>query len=320
MEELTAVVTIYKVKYYLNKCLDSIKNQTFNNYHVLMIVADNDADCIEICNSYSKLDPRFEIIASPPHGLSDARNVGIKNTKTSLVTFIDGDDYLPQNAFEILMKAFTTSDIDISIGNYAVDDGSVHKVDSSFTNGLISRDEVLKRFFVNHGIQFVTAWGKIYKTSLFIDNDIVYPVGALHEDNLTTYKLYNVANKCYCDMTNSVYVYVNRKDSLSYNANLKKEHILLDNIENVYQLFKDEEDLKPYIESYHIGLIVSYLQRVIRSTDTNKYSIYLNETKALSCMDIIGNHEVRNRMKVVALLMKNCKPLGYLALMMITSK
>lgn len=102
--QLSVIVPVYNVEQYLKQCIDSILNQTFKNFE-LILVDDGALDsCPQICDNYSKHDDRVKVIHKKNGGLSSARNAGIKVAKGKFLTFIDSDDWISKNYFEEMMK------------------------------------------------------------------------------------------------------------------------------------------------------------------------------------------------------------------------
>lgn len=308
MKQLTVIVTIYKVADYLDKCLYSILCQTFTDFQALLVVGATDEACIQICNQYAEKDSRFATIVSEPRGLSDARNVGIQKTETEYITFVDGDDYLVETAFETLIQHI--HNCDIAVGNYLVDDGGKHcKTEGNFRESVYSNREALVCFLNGHGIQFVVAWGKIYRTTLFTKNAVSYPLGKLHEDNLTTYKLlYHAERIVYIDRP--VYVYVNRIDSLSYNMNIGKEKAIIEDIPNLRKYVEPIAGLTENIDAYEVRVFVSYMRRLAKSSSDN-YTEYLRCIRKLKGMRIQNSHYLRVRMKMLCAIMVKMPQLSF---------
>lgn len=295
IKDLTVVITIYKVKDYLSKCLNSVKKQTIRNFEVYMVVGDDDADCIKICTEYCELDERFKLVVSEPRGLSDARNVGIKHCRTQYVTFLDGDDYLDEYAFEKLMDLINRSHAEIAIGNYAVEKNNKIIVNNcSVKSKDMCGNEAIDHFLTGHGIEFVVAWGKVYKTSLFKDNNINYPVGKLHEDNLTTYKLYYSANNVSW-INDVVYYYVDRIDSLSSNRNIDKEMSVYEGIDELREYLLDRKELCDAVDCYEISTLVNILIKSIIANDKQIEKIMSEE---IYNKHYWHNSRIRIRMKI----------------------
>lgn len=308
MRQLTVVVTIYKVADYLKRCLDSILSQTFTDFYAFLVVGATDDACIQICNQYVEKDSRFVMVVSEPRGLSDARNVGIQRTKTEYITFVDGDDYLVDTAFETLMERI--HDCDIVIGNYLVDaDGKTTKAEDNFREGFYSKQDALVCFLNGHGIQFVVTWGKIYRTSLFTKNAVLYPLGKLHEDNLTTYKLLYHAKKI-SYVNTPVYVYVTRADSLSCNEDINKEKVIVQDIPNLREYLKPIIGLTENIDAYEVRVVACYMRRLAKSSSDN-YAEYLRCVNKLKGMRIQNSQYLRVRMKMLCAVMVKMPQLSF---------
>lgn len=301
MIELTAIVTVYKVEKFLNKCLKSIQGQSFADFKVLMVVGNNDTNCISICKKYEKGDSRFRTILAEPKGLSDARNVGLDEADTKYVTFIDGDDYIHKDMFKLLICGLKKSNCDIAVGNYIIDnERNIKKNKVNIDDGKYDSNEMLKFFLCGHDIQFVVAWGKIYKLSLFKKNNIRYPVGKLHEDNLTTYKLmYNAAHIYYCN--SAMYIYVNRGDSLAHNKHLQGEQAIENGLYELEEYLSDRIALNSYVKSYKVSVKVSFLLKVAKCKDLESTKLYYKTVEELKEMQFIRNPHVRIRMKTLCL-------------------
>lgn len=309
-ENLTVIVTIYKVEKYLKRCLESIRTQDYDNFVVLLIIGKGDIACKRICDEYAENDRRFRVIELEANGLSDARNVGILNTGTEFLTFIDGDDYLNKGSLRILMKLIVDNGCDISVGNYSIDDGNnVKNAKGLYRNGNYTGKEAIRMFLKGHGIQFVVAWGKIYRSSLFKRNNIQYPVKKLHEDNLTTYKLfYHAKNIVY---TNEViYCYVKRGDSLSYNTDIKKESIIIKDLPTLEEYANTYPDLAEDYIAYQVGVLISYMLRLSRVKE-NYYDEYLRYVEKLKRISVWDNKAIRLRMKILCFFVKTSPGLIY---------
>lgn len=104
-ELISVVVPIYNVEKYLRQCLDSIQNQTYQNFECLLINDGSPDNSADICREYVEKDSRFKYFEKENGGLSDARNYGIRQSKGSYLTFVDSDDWLENDALQQLYDA-----------------------------------------------------------------------------------------------------------------------------------------------------------------------------------------------------------------------
>ncbi len=188
MSEITVVVPVYKVEKYLNRCVDSILNQTFRDFELILVDDGSPDNCPKICDSYSKKDNRVRVIHKENGGLSDARNVGIdymfKHSNSKWITFIDSDDWVHEKYLEILYNAVIDNKLNVSVCGFVRIENEEQFINlNDYKVELIEPEEL----YVSNNVNFIVAWGKLYHKSCF--NEIRYPYGKIHEDEFTTWKM-----------------------------------------------------------------------------------------------------------------------------------
>ena len=104
MYKLTVIVAAYNVEKYIEKCLESLVNQTYKNLEILVVNDGSTDNTKQIIEKYEKKSENLKLLNKENGGLSSARNFGLQNTETEYVTFVDGDDYLELNTYEVIMK------------------------------------------------------------------------------------------------------------------------------------------------------------------------------------------------------------------------
>ena len=222
---ISIVIPVYNVQDYLNKCLDSVLNQTYNNIEIILVDDGSTDKSGEICDKYNEKDNRIQVIHKQNGGLSDARNVGIKNARGKYITFVDSDDYLELDYIEYLYNLIKKYNTKMSICSYYIENIKGKRSDSGegYKEELMSTEDALYRMLVEKGYS-VSACAKMYELKLF--DDVCYPVGKLCEDNGTTYKL---IEKCeYIAYGNlSKYIYLKRDNSIMNSEfNIKKMDLI----------------------------------------------------------------------------------------------
>ena len=191
---ISVIVPVYNTKKYLYRCFESIKNQSYKNLEII-IINDGSSDGSNIlCEKFQQQDERVKIINQENQGLSAARNAGLKICKGDFVTFIDSDDAIENNFIEYLLNLAQKNNSDIAICAHKEikNERVVRDFGKGFSKKSYNQEECLKDMLNEAGFM-VSAWGKLYKKELF--KNIYFPVGKLHEDLGTTYKLILKANK-----------------------------------------------------------------------------------------------------------------------------
>jgi len=117
-ELVSIIVPVYNTEKYIRQCLDSILNQTYQNFECLLINDGSSDNSADICREYVAKDARFRYFEKENGGVSSARNLGMERSGGAYITFIDSDDWLENDALQLLHGALKKENADISIGRY----------------------------------------------------------------------------------------------------------------------------------------------------------------------------------------------------------
>ncbi len=237
-ELVTIIVPIYKVEPYLHRCIDSVLNQTYTNLEIILVDDGSPDRCGEICDEYAEIDSRIKVIHKINGGLSDARNSGIDIAQGQYLSFLDSDDWIGEKYVEILYGLLEETNSDISVCNFIRISSEETKANSS-KNEIheFSNIEALEQFADEFYVQMVIAACKLYRTCLF--KDIRFPVGRIHEDEFTTYKLLYKAKKIVMTTAELLY-YWQREDSIMGSSSSLKQNLdALDSFEERAEFLKE---------------------------------------------------------------------------------
>jgi len=191
---ISVIVPVYNVEKYINKCVDSIISQTYNNLEIYLVNDGSPDLCGDICDNYSKSDNRIKVIHKGNGGLSDARNVALDLIHGVYVIFIDSDDFVATDYIETLYELIKTYNAQIAVSLFYDFKEEEEVIIQQFKGKIECHSAIKALQIMNYQKQFDnTAWGKLYKTSLF--SGIRYPKGLIYEDLPTTYKLFLNAEK-----------------------------------------------------------------------------------------------------------------------------
>lgn len=188
---VSVIIPVYKVEKYLNRCVDSIINQTYKNIEVILVDDGSPDKCGEICDEYAKNDERIVVIHKENGGVSQARNVGVAACHGEYVSFVDSDDYVSSDYIEHLYKLIVESGAEVAIGNFRKTTGEELSSDDKTkiqVKTVTGKEACIIMLNTMHFMQFVTPWGKLYKKELFLNNP--FPGGIRHEDEAILYKIY----------------------------------------------------------------------------------------------------------------------------------
>jgi glycosyltransferase involved in cell wall biosynthesis len=184
----SVIVPIYKIEKYLKRCIDSVLSQTCKDFELILVDDGSPDNCGKICDEYAEKDNRIHVIHKENGGLSSARNAGIDwafaNSNSEWITFIDSDDWVYPKYLETLYNAIIETGCSLSVCSFARTEGEDIDVDETVLSPSVYETE---SFFCEHNVNAIIAVCKLYKKEAF--QIVRYPVGKLHEDEFTTYKI-----------------------------------------------------------------------------------------------------------------------------------
>lgn len=186
-EILSVIVPVYNVAPYLERCIKSIINQSYQNLEIILIDDGSTDNSGTICDAWAEKDERIMVIHKKNGGLSDARNVGLKVASGAYITFVDSDDWLNLNMYEKLMKIGMAQNCDIVMCNFQKisDENSISICNNDYKIEFYDTISALKALITEQIQQVV--WNKIYKKELL--NGIYFESGRFHEDEFWSYKI-----------------------------------------------------------------------------------------------------------------------------------
>ena len=247
---ITIVVPVYKVEEYLARCVDSIINQTYKDFELLLVDDGSPDNCGKMCDEYAEKDKRIFVIHQKNGGLSAARNTGInwfyEQNRSDYITFVDSDDWLHPEYLRTLMSGITETNLKISVCNYKRVTGEIpHENYENAEYELTTPED----FLVNHSWQYNYAWGKLYHKSVF--DDVRYPVGKNFEDTFTTYKVLHKCEKiAYTDLP--LYYYLRNETGISRSPWNTSELVIFDAMQEQMQFYKENGLQKAYEKEFQL--------------------------------------------------------------------
>ena len=225
MEKISVIVPVYMSEAYLEKCLDSILQQTYQNLEVILINDGSTDGSAAICQRYKNQDARVKVYHKPNGGVASSRNRALEAVTGDYIVFVDNDDWLELDHIQSLYDLLKKTDADIAIGNFTQfieDQGSflIHVgADNYFEQVYSPFDWFHHQYDSKYNLSqcFTVPWAKLYKAELF--KDIVYPTDQKVEDDYTTYKVYLQADKI-AYMNKAIYIHRKRSTSVTRTVNL----------------------------------------------------------------------------------------------------
>ena len=266
---ITIVVPVYNVEKYIDRCVESIQNQTYKNLEIILVDDGSKDNSAKICDQYAKKDKRIKVVHKKNGGLSDARNAGIEIAKGKYIAFIDSDDYIDEHFVEVLYKSMIQYKTKIAIADICVQYDTGEKFENSDKTVYVETEkEILRKMLIGIRDLDNSACNKLYDMSLF--KDIRYPVGRLYEDTATTYKLFS---KCENMVINSfpLYYYMKRRDSITQGRFNPKKLQLIDSVSEMTTYVRSKyPELSPECDRKMMWAYLSTLSQLAASSKPDK--------------------------------------------------
>jgi len=239
---IDVIVPVYNVETYLKKCIESLLNQSVNNY-IITLVDDGSIDSSGyICDTYAKNYPeKIRVFHKKNGGLSDARNFGVEKSEADYIIFVDSDDYVNSEFIKNLQNGLDKN-VEIVVSpickEFLFDDEKRNIVypKIQMKRQILTTEQALEylcyeKEFGNYAVS------KLFKRNIL--EKCPYPMGKYYEDSYTTYKQIYLAKKI-CFVPEIGYYYLQREGSIQRSAFDKKHFDLMLSVEEMMQFLEEK--------------------------------------------------------------------------------
>lgn len=270
MEKISVIVPVYNVSQYLRKCIDSILEQDYKNFEIILINDGSTDDSGKICDEYAGKYKNINVYHQKNGGISSARNLGVSKVTGKYIAFVDSDDFIMKDFLSSMYSNLKNNNVDISCcGSYCYfNENKITNPNYINVNRKYSKDEAQKHLniigYFNCGV-----WNKLYKREVF--DGVIFPVGKKSEDMYVMHKLINTAINGLYYSSEPKYFYRQREGSITNTSNINYD--VIDAIEETYRFYKENkiEIAIPYaIQNLAFVYIGLYNTIMIRTNDKEK--------------------------------------------------
>lgn len=272
---ISVIVPVYNVENYLEKCVDSILNQTYKNLEIILVDDGSTDNCGKMCDEYAKKDGRIKVIHKQNGGLSDARNAGIDIAQGEFIGFIDSDDYIHLQMYEILYNAIIEANADVAKCDfkdvYANDDNVFDNVDIIKSKVYTNQELITGYFFKDYIWEFaISACVKLYRKEIF--NNLRFPKGRLYEDYYIKYDILTRANKVVI-VDQVLYYYFHRDGSIMHS------NVTMKSINDMHTICKN--DLEFFISRNDKMNILYQQDEYLTRFTKDKLAVYIKNREMI---------------------------------------
>lgn len=287
MELVSIIIPVYKVEKYLNKCVESVVNQTYKNLEIILVDDGSPDNCPNMCEDWVKKDSRIKVIHRKNGGLSAARNSGIEVAKGEYFCFVDSDDYVAKDYVKSLYESLKSNNADMAICEVTEVNEKYNVIDDKktrerLTNCVKTGLELLDLILPAKTYAYVVAWNKLYKRKLF--NNLRYAEGKIHEDEYIIHRIFARCNRV-AIIDKPLYYYLKRGDSIiGIGFNIKRIDAL-EAFEDRFKLCKEINQHKLARKALYVLLTtVAYYSELLDSStnvDDKSKLEYRNKFKSI---------------------------------------
>lgn len=275
MPKVSIIVPIYNVEMYIEKCLETLVNQTLKDIEIILVNDGSKDSSAEIAKKYLEKYPEKIIYLEKENGgLSDSRNYGLPHAKGEYIAFLDSDDYVEENMYEEMYELAKKEDSDMVQCNFYWEYPDKNKKKIGELKQYSNKKEMLVKTRVE-------AWNKLIKREILVKNpEIRFPKGLRYEDVEFTYKLIPYVEKI--SILNKPFIhYIQRGNSISNTQNERTKEIF-DVLDNVIKYYKEKnlyEEYKEQLEYVYVKTVLCRsLLRMVKINDKDIKSQLLKRT------------------------------------------
>lgn len=220
MAAISIIIPVYNVIDYIERCLESVINQTFSDIEIIIVNDGSTDQSLLVVNRFAKADKRIRVITKENEGLAMARYTGVQSATSPYIYHLDGDDYIESSLLEEVYSEIINKEADILLFNFQYDYSNYSKPSVKYPHNEYSNIDLLKYLWRGKG--YYAVWAYIHKRSLY-DNVSFYKGLSFAEDAyLTTQLVYNAKKICYYDSKPLLH-YIIRDSSISNGVIVKSK-------------------------------------------------------------------------------------------------
>lgn len=214
MDLISVIVPVYKVEKYLDRCVQSIVDQTYRNLEIILVDDGSPDNCPAMCDAWAEKDSRIKVIHKENGGGAQARNVGIDYAKGQLIGFVDSDDFIQPNMYQYLYQILMETNCDIAeCSFFTTDSDNSFKAEHINETLLILNTEDALKEHIHDRICRQLVWNKLYRRKSI--DDIRMVEGKFIDDEFFTYRVLSQAGKVVVS-NQKLYAYRQHPDSVMH--------------------------------------------------------------------------------------------------------
>ncbi|MBP5599730.1 MAG: glycosyltransferase [Lachnospiraceae bacterium] len=297
MDKISVIVPVYNVENYIDKCVESIVNQTYSNLEIILVDDGAIDSSGKKCDEWAKKDARITVIHKENGGLSDARNAGLKIATGDYIGFVDSDDWIDTTMYERLYKELSDGKTNIALCEFLETETEDVKGEKTGKKYEFTGRELLQHMFEGNLEPYVTysVWKCLYRKEAI--EELTFPKGRVYEDVLFTAKAFWEQARIVV-LADKLYYYRVRRESITKRGfNRKQVEDILAYCDGLLEFYKENgtEVEKQYLNEAILWTVLSF-----------RYDV-LNNSKDDSLATLLKDYLRRNSIGFFSVLRKDIK-------------
>lgn len=275
-KKISVVIPVYNTEKYLETCLKSIVNQTWENLEIILVDDGSRDQSGEICDAYAKKDSRIVVVHKENGGLSSARNAGICAATGDYIGFVDSDDWISETMYEHLIQALEHTGASVAVCGMKEMETYVKTDIPCGEETLLSAREAVGGFFNRQISESVC--DKLYKKSLF--ESLRFPEGEINEDTVVAYRILADCGQA-VQVDSREYFYRKRQGSITKSGYSDKFRMVEKHLEEIRKLVEESypdavDEMKYFFSIHYYCLLLSVAKSGERKRYREDYKRYRN--------------------------------------------
>lgn len=224
---ISVIVPVYNVEGYLERCVNSILQQTYEQLEIILVNDGSTDASPELCDAFAQKDKRIKVIHKENGGLSDARNAGLRAATGAYIGYVDSDDWIEKDMYERMHKACVEHNAQLCVCRYFSEYEGRTEGGGNGACVPLTRDELLRIYIGGHEqyVIYNSVWSKLFARTLV--EGVEFPRGRNSEDIMYT-------TRAFCALSRAVYL-----DKCLYHYVLDREGSIM-NVSRGARMFQDE--------------------------------------------------------------------------------
>lgn len=308
MYELSVIVIGYNIEKYIEKCLQSLKEQTYKKLEIIFIDDGSSDNTYKIAKKIAEEMSNLKVFTKTNSGPGAARNYGIKKSTGKYITFVDGDDFLEKETYQKAMNKIILEKSDLCIFGYKkVYENRVKHI--SLNKAFYKLPNVKKDILSKSDDTSIFLWNKIFKKEIIFKNKIFLLEQKYFEDNSFIYRYLFFTDKISILEKDYLYNYIQREGSLTKNFDLDIIEQKITTIKKMKEFYLMNNKLSDYsqeLRDLEIRYNIYIYRKFLKYSEKNICNALKKELKKLKIKEIFLKSKIPFKHKVYILLVKYC--------------